>query len=308
MRCEHWREILSAQLDGEAGSEERAEAAWHLDACSDCRRWQKQAMVVTRRARIQVLRSLPDLSEDVVVAVARHSPYPKQGAKLARVRAMAVLRVALGVLGAVQGILGFAQVGWSEAGQVHVSGQHVWHESAAWNVAVGAGFVFVALRRQPPAGILPMLSVFVAALVLLSVNDLVMSQVAVQRLVSHVFLLAGYAITVLLSRLARRPDGSPVRRRHLGSGWRFRPDEVDEPLAPLRLVPSPPSPQQADGRAGVRRGNSPPAGRAVTIRFRIGGVHDRLRVEERCSFPSLAGAGTGQSRDRLGASWCVRGG
>ena len=92
---------------------------------------------------------------------------------------VAVLRSALGLLGAVQLVLGLAQVGrGATADHLHPTGQHLWHESAAWNVAVGAGFLFVALRRSPPAGLLPMLSAFVGTLLLLSVNDLATGSVA----------------------------------------------------------------------------------------------------------------------------------
>ena len=49
---------------------------------------------------------------------------------------------------------------------------HVWNESAAWNVAVGAGYLFIALRRTRPVGLVPMLTAFVGMLLLLSVNDL----------------------------------------------------------------------------------------------------------------------------------------
>ena len=41
---------------------------------------------------------------------------------------------------------------------------HLWHESAAWNVAVGAAFLFIALRRNRPSGLVPMLTAFVGML------------------------------------------------------------------------------------------------------------------------------------------------
>lgn len=74
---------------------------------------------------------------------------------------------------------------------------HLWHEAAAWNVAVGAAFLFVAARRTPPTGLVPMLSAFVGTLVLLSVNDLMTGRVDATRLVSHGFLLAGYLVVAL---------------------------------------------------------------------------------------------------------------
>ncbi|WP_422756022.1 zf-HC2 domain-containing protein [Micromonospora sp. WMMD708] len=228
MRCAAWREILSAQLDGEETAEERVAVQAHLDGCADCRAWHGVAAMVTRRARTRVVTApAPDLTETILAAVPL--PTPRRGLRWPG-GLVTALRVALGLLGAVQLALGLAQVGQGvSAEHLHPAGQHLWHESAAWNVAVGAGFLFVALRRTPPAGLLPMLSAFVATLVLLSVNDLVTAQVAVPRLVSHGFLVGGYLITVLLYRLGPRPAGPPQGRRTGRSRWRLRLDDLDEP-------------------------------------------------------------------------------
>ncbi|RIV37064.1 zf-HC2 domain-containing protein [Micromonospora radicis] len=237
MGCERWREILSAQLDGEATPDEERSVGRHLDACAGCRGWLDSAATVTRRSRTQVVTGLPDLTDAILAA----APPPRRRRRLAslpqRITAVTGLRSALGLLGAVQLVLGLAQIGRAEVAQhLHDSGQHLWHESAAWNVAVGAGFLFVALRRTRPSGLLPMLSAFVATLVLLSVNDLVASQVAVERLVSHGFLVVGYLITLLLARSLRQPDDPIDRHRPERSRWRLRLDETDEP-ATLRLLP-----------------------------------------------------------------------
>ncbi|GAB3852102.1 zf-HC2 domain-containing protein [Micromonospora andamanensis] len=247
MRCEQWREILSAQLDGEVTADEQRRVGVHLETCAGCQAWLDSAATVTRRARTQVVTSLPDLTEAILAA----APPPRRhwrtlaAAAIPRRRPTIIgrpalvngLRAALGLLGAVQLVLGLAQVGRAEvAAHVHSTGQHLWHESAAWNVAVGAGFLFVALRRTSPSGLLPMLGAFVVTLVLLSVNDLVASQVAVERLVSHGFLVVGYLITVLLARSSRRPGDPSDRHQPERSRWRLRLDEVDEP-APLRLLP-----------------------------------------------------------------------
>ncbi|GIJ76131.1 Predicted anti-sigma-YlaC factor YlaD, contains Zn-finger domain [Micromonospora phaseoli] len=256
MGCEQWREILSAQLDGEATTTEQRTVGVHLETCVGCRAWLDSAARVTRRARTQVVTSLPDLTGAILAAappapprrrwrelVAAAGPGRRGAPHVGRAALVTGLRAALGLLGAVQLVLGLAQIGRAELGQhLHATGQHLWHESAAWNVAVGAGFLFVALRRTSPSGLLPMLSAFVITLVLLSVNDLVAAQVAVERLVSHGFLVVGYLITVLLSRSSRQPGDPSDRQRPEQSRWRLRLDEADEP-APLRLLP--PYPAQA---------------------------------------------------------------
>ena len=143
----------------------------------------------------------------------------------------------------MQLILGLTQVGGGvSAAHVHTgldaTPGHLWHESAAWNVAVGAGFLFIALRRSRPTGLVPMLTAFVGMLLLLSVNDLSAGRVDATRLVSHGFVLAGYLLAVALSR-RDAPTAPPGMR---STRWRahFEDDDLSEagPPAPrLRLVP-----------------------------------------------------------------------
>ncbi|PWR09228.1 hypothetical protein DKT68_12860 [Micromonospora acroterricola] len=253
MGCEQWREVLSAQLDGEETAEERETAQRHLDGCADCRAWFTVAAAVTRRVRTRLVTEPPDRTEAILAAAAppaarRRWRWRWRPGAVRRGRLVAGLRAALGLLGAVQLVLGLAQVGrGAAADHLHPAGQHLWHESAAWNVAVGAGFLFVAVRRSPPAGLLPMLSAFVGTLLLLSVNDLATGTVGGERLVSHGFLVVGYLITVLLSRPGLRPGGPAPQRQPVPSRWRFRADEVDRPLRVVRSEAYPA--QAADRRA-----------------------------------------------------------
>lgn len=266
MGCEQWREVLSAQLDGEETAAERSAAQRHLDGCAECRVWLTAAAALTRRVRTRLVTQAPDRT-DAILAVAvppaRRSRWRSRWRPGAawRGRLVAGLRAALGLLGAVQLVLGLAQVGrGAAADHLHPTGQHLWHESAAWNVAVGAGFLFVAVRRSPPAGLVPMLSAFVGTLLLLSVNDLATGTVGAQRLVSHGFLVGGYLITVLLSRPGLRPGGPAPQRQPAPSHWRFRADEVDRPLRVVRSESYPAqaadrhaTPAKRAGQAGDRR-------------------------------------------------------
>ncbi|MGK5739362.1 zf-HC2 domain-containing protein [Micromonospora sp. URMC 103] len=239
MECEHWREVLSAQLDGEETRAERDGADAHLTTCADCRRWLDGAAAVTRRARLSVAAPPADLTAAILAAV----PAPR--ASRHRSRLVVGLRTVLGLIGALQLVLGLAQIGRGP-GAAHdhaategiLSAGHLWHEAAAWNVAIGAGFLFVAARRTPSTGLLPMLTAFVGTLVLLSVNDLVTGRVDPARLVSHGFLIAGYAIVAALSRPRLRPGGPPSRRPNDRPGWRL-PAREESPTPPLRVLPPP---------------------------------------------------------------------
>jgi predicted anti-sigma-YlaC factor YlaD len=256
MACERWREKLSAQLDGEDEPADRPLVDEHLAGCAGCREWLEAAATVNRLTRTGV-GVAPDLTATILAALpAEPEPArPRRSFPLA-----AALFVALAGVGAVQLILGLDQIGGGvSAAHVHTGVDatpgHLWHESAAWNVSVGAGYLFIALRRTRPSGLVPMLTAFVGMLLLLSVNDLTGGRVDGTRLVSHGFVILGYLLVVALSRM---PDGfaePPGARADGGarSGWRasFADDEEAEAPAPwpgLRLVPPGPLTAEHDKR------------------------------------------------------------
>jgi predicted anti-sigma-YlaC factor YlaD len=260
MACERWREMLSAQMDGEDDPADRARVDEHLAGCTGCREWLDQAARVNRLTRTGVGTEVPDLSAAILAALPAQQEAPAGGkwarlvgggrmpGWLTRGRIATGLFVGLAIVGAVQLILGLAQVGGGQSGEhvhagVDASSGHLWHESAAWNVAVGAGYLFLALRRNRPTGLVPMLTAFVGMLVLLSVNDLTAGRVDSTRLVSHGFVILGYLLIVALSRVTPETARPPGSRVNGGSGWRVRFDDAEElaeptPMRPaLRLVP-----------------------------------------------------------------------
>jgi predicted anti-sigma-YlaC factor YlaD len=227
--CDSYREALSARLDGEEAPDERAALDAHLAECPACRRWLDDAALVTRRVRTG-----PAVAGvDVTGAVLPAAPGP------GRRRLATALRVALGALGVAQLVLGLLQVTVlrsSVPSYLHgtsVDGAtpgHLWHESAAWNVAIGGAFLWVAARRGRPVGIVPILTVFIAALAMLSAADVVAGRVEPARLASHGILLVGYLVVLALSRapLDLTPPGAAERP---SSWWAVRsgsgaPDRV----------------------------------------------------------------------------------
>ncbi|MFC4045726.1 zf-HC2 domain-containing protein [Dactylosporangium siamense] len=226
MECMRCREALSARMDGEDEAVAPALVDAHLEQCRACRRWQEQAVAATRTARLWPLQSVPLPVSRLLVGF---TPAVRR-----RSRLVFSLRVLLGGFGLAQFVLGIAQAANAATAHVHQAG-HVFHESAAWNVAIGAGFAWIATRRATPAGALPMLTAFVALLALLSANDLLAGAVETTRLVSHGFVLAGYAIVVALSRPVLDPGGPPADRQR--PPWRLgRPPGLDDPApAPARL-------------------------------------------------------------------------
>jgi len=263
MACERWREMLSAQLDGEDDPAARPLVDEHLAGCAECRAWLDRAAAVNRLTRIGGPVA-PDLSATILAALpaspAGAPASPAGAGRRFRLPLAAAFYVALAAIGAVQLILGLGQIGGGMAsGHAHVGVDatpgHLWHESAAWNVAVGAGYLFIALRRSRPSGLVPMLTAFVGMLLLLSVNDLTGGRVDSTRLVSHGFVIVGYLLIVALSRVPGGFASPPGSRSEVGSGWRARFTEDDEedglaaPIRPgLRLVPRGPMTAEHDER------------------------------------------------------------
>ncbi|MEV0902507.1 zf-HC2 domain-containing protein [Actinoplanes sp. NPDC049802] len=248
MACERWREMLSAQLDGEDDPALRPLVDEHLAGCAGCRDWLDRAAAVNRLTRTAPVPAVPDLSAVILAALPQRAVPPRRR----RLPVAALLHIALAAVGTVQLILGLTQVGGgASAAHAHTglsaTPGHLWHESAAWNVAVGAGYLFIALRRTRPTGLVPMLTAFVAMLLLLSVNDLTGGRVDSARLIGHGFVIAGYLLVVALSRGvggAGRPPGARA-----GSGWRFdSAGDQDVPRPGLRLLPPPRGPLTARHR------------------------------------------------------------
>jgi predicted anti-sigma-YlaC factor YlaD len=254
--------MLSAQLDGEDDPADRESVDEHLAGCADCRAWLDRAATVNRLTRTGVATPAPDLSAAIMAALpGGDGPGAEASARVSRwwhptrARLAAALYIALAAVGSVQLILGLDQVGGDGTGaHVHAgldaTPGHLWHESAAWNVAVGAGYLFIALRRNRPTGLVPMLSAFVGMLLLLSLNDLTADRVDSTRLVSHGFVILGYLLVVALSKVTPETAGPPGARSTGGSGWRAHFIDEDEvavpPRAPaLRLVPRHPGPLTA---------------------------------------------------------------
>jgi predicted anti-sigma-YlaC factor YlaD len=232
VECAECREALSARLDGEDDPAERSAVDEHLAGCEACAQWLDAAAEVTRMVRMSPVGSGPGISDEVLLAA------PGRG----RRRLADGLRILLGGLALAQFGLGMAQLSLygghdhSGIGAAAVDSSHLWHESAAWNVAIGAGFGWIAVRRTRSAGLIPVLSAFVGILTLVSVGDLMRGEVDRTRLLSHGLVLAGYLVMLALTRPAL-DFGDPPSGRLPRPGWRVRFDDQAERPAPLRVLP-----------------------------------------------------------------------
>ncbi|HEY2765000.1 MAG TPA: zf-HC2 domain-containing protein [Pseudonocardiaceae bacterium] len=218
MDCTNWREALSARLDGEESVAERAAIDAHLDSCAGCRQFADHAARVTRLARTTVAADAPDVV-DAVLAVAPRSNRPHR---------VTALRVLLGMVGLAQlavssGWMLAMHTGPAANADVRMEGaslQHFAHESAAWNLALGVGFCWVAWRSSRTSGVVPTLTTFVVVLTALVMFDVVNGSVDSSRLLMHGLVMAGLVLVIVLDRW-RPPAGGTVPG---GTSWlRHRP-------------------------------------------------------------------------------------
>ncbi|MEU8004355.1 zf-HC2 domain-containing protein [Catellatospora sp. NPDC049111] len=243
MGCTQARELLSARLDGADEPGERAAVDAHVDGCAECADWWQRAESVTRLARTAAALPVPGLSEQALAAVLAAAPTPP--VRRARFDVAALLRRALLVVGLGQFLLGVAQISSLAAAERHahgvvgsVSSGHLWHESAAWNVAIGAALAWLAWRRTRPAALLPVMTAFVIVLSLLTVNDALADRVEAGRVLSHGLVLAGYGLLLALNHPRLRGDGPSDRAARPRSPWSIRGgDEGEGPLAPVYPFP-----------------------------------------------------------------------
>ena len=197
--CERYREAASARLDGEPIQMSASALDHHLSTCVDCAAWLQAVSRIGRTLRVTG-NTPPDLSgnilSDVVLPTARIHRY-RMG-----------LRAALASLGFLQWALAMPALFGDSVG-MRMS-MHASHESAAWNLALGASFLAVAVKPARAQGTMPILATFVGVLAVLSVGDVAAGLVDGTRLASHLGVVAGLVLVVLCARSERvlLPPGS----------------------------------------------------------------------------------------------------
>jgi predicted anti-sigma-YlaC factor YlaD len=225
VNCSDIREALSARIDGEAGTLPDPVVDRHVAGCPQCRAWQEDAVRLRRLMLVREAPRVPDLTDRILTEVPA-PPAQRWG-----------LRIALALVALVQSGLGFAElvgadVGHAEHGGMMAMAVHLGNESAAWNLAVGFGLLWAALRPATASGLLPALAGFVAVLGLVSGIDLFDGQVTVSRVLSHGLLVAGVGLLYGVRRQHRRtstPGPStrvePTAHDELTLGWEPRAED-----------------------------------------------------------------------------------
>ncbi len=198
MDCAIAREALSARIDGELEPIPAARVDEHLAGCEPCRQWQTAAVEQT-----QLLRRLSGRSQLAPVrspAQVRPEPAPRPG--------ISWRRWALGTVGALQIALAIAQGLGADLGIPHAeSAEHVLNESTAWSAALGVVMVAAAVRPVMAGGLMWVLGTFAAFLVLYEVTDTDSGRSSLERPLTHLPVVAGAVLALLVWRRDRPAHG-----------------------------------------------------------------------------------------------------
>lgn len=255
--CSVVRESISATFDGELGPLDDVTVRAHLDGCVGCRSWQADLALVSRQLRLQpvlapasrqgelgtgpgatpdptdgagaeqaaLASGRPSLAELITDQLAAQQLHRRQ--RLAKQR---LSRVLLGVVGVLQLALSIAQL-LGAATMTHLmtgGGEHLSNESAAWNLALGAGFLVAAGLPRLARGLLPTLGAFLAVLSIVSAVDLLQGNASAGRVTSHLLVLLGAVLLLWVhvghrdsdrSRRGRPRSGAGAGGQTDGAGW-----------------------------------------------------------------------------------------
>lgn len=242
MDCDTTRRALSAEIDGEEAGVDTTDLATHLAECAGCARWYEQATRIGRLARLGPARHSPDVADQVLAQVRLPRRMRARTWLAAAVIVVAVAQLGVGLVNL------FAPVGMPP--EQLPAGQHMNHESAAFNVAFAAALLAVGVNTRRATSHLPVLASFVAVLATASLIDLAAGEVEWLRLATHLPIVTGLVLTLLLVRTQPPIPGPVGRRGHPTTA------AADAHAGRSGVAPPPAAPP-----GDVRPGHQPPAAR-----------------------------------------------
>ena len=186
---------ISAELDGEEPAVPRATVAQHLAGCASCREFHAEARALQRQVRLSSAPAVPDLTSQVMFALARERSEPavaRQG-----------LRLGLGVIGLIQlGLSLPALLLGSDAGLPVHQARHL----GSFGVALAVGLLVAAWRPERIAGLLPLATALVVCLVGSAIADVATGHAAATSELTHIVEVLGLIGLWLLDRAQHWPE------------------------------------------------------------------------------------------------------
>jgi predicted anti-sigma-YlaC factor YlaD len=189
MRCDTYRDAISARADGEDPGVDAATLEEHGRSCAACHGW--AAAVADLDLRVAQARPgpAPDLVADVLLAVGR-----EERADDARWD----LRLPIAVLAVFQIALALPDLLTSGEG----AGVHATREVGSFSLAVAVGLLVVAWRPHRAAALAPVLATVTACLLVTAAVDVARGGSDLGAEIGHLNELVGTVFVVALARTA----------------------------------------------------------------------------------------------------------
>ena len=194
--CGSAQEVLSADLDGQAGALEVRAAKLHRDSCGPCSAWFDDVSLLQRRVRVRSAESVPDLSG--VILERSHPPRPGRGEWV---------RYSLVVVALTQLVIALPDlIDRTEPGTTAHESRHV----GAMAVALALGLLYTAKVPARAYGILPITAALAATMLASAIFDVTRGSTPLLGESVHIVELVGF---VLVWLLAGRPGIPRYLRR-----------------------------------------------------------------------------------------------
>ena len=192
MRCNTARTAISARLDGEELGVDPSDLADHLERCTACRAFARDAESMHREVRLARAPAVPDLTAPILASIGSdHRPYaPHERAFRITLALVAVVMIVAAVPALVLG---------DDAGLPVHAARHV----GSFDLALAIGFLFAAWRPSRVAGLLPVVTALVACLVGTSLLDVLDGRTGALAEAQHAVEVVGLAAAWLLAHPLR---------------------------------------------------------------------------------------------------------
>jgi predicted anti-sigma-YlaC factor YlaD len=205
MECSHFREAVSARLDGEDPGLPVPILDGHLAGCASCRAWSGELGALHRLVRVRTAEPIPDLTAGIVDAFV---PAPRRRTvwRLVPGEVISNARWALFAVALTQLVLAAPALVLGEDAGATV---HVARELGAFDVALAVGLLVAAWQPLRAWGLLPVAAALALVMAGTAVLDLVDGRTDTVAEAHHLLDVAG----VLLLWLVAREDRPGAGRR-----------------------------------------------------------------------------------------------
>ena len=201
MNCNTARTAISARLDGEDPQVDPADLASHLERCTACQAFARDAESMHRDVRLARAPEVPDLTAPILASIGVDSR--THGAHERALRFTLAIVAAVMIVAAVP-----ALVLGDDAGLPVHAARHI----GSFDLALAVGFLFAAWRPSRLPGLLPVATALVVCLVGTSVLDVLDGRTGALTEVQHAVEVVGLAAAWLLAHPLR-----PGRRASLST-------------------------------------------------------------------------------------------